>query len=126
MLENTYDITMQQGSDYELTMAVKDSFGNTKNLTSYSARMQIRPSYSSTVISSELSTANGEILIYGANGTIKLALTADRTAAIRVDLTGKGKPPSSTYVYDLELIDGDGKVSKLLYGNAIIYGEVTR
>ena len=37
-----------------------------------------------------------------------------------------GKPPKTTYVYDLELIDGDGRVSKLLYGDVNVYGEVTR
>jgi hypothetical protein len=36
------------------------------------------------------------------------------------------KPPRSVYVYDLELTDNEGKVSKLLYGDVTVYGEVTR
>jgi hypothetical protein len=42
-----------------------------------------------------------------------------------VDLSN-GKPPKSMYVYDLELIDGSNNVSKLLYGDVTVYGEVTR
>jgi hypothetical protein len=30
------------------------------------------------------------------------------------------------YVYDLELIDPANVVSKLLYGDVVVYGEVTR
>ena len=37
-----------------------------------------------------------------------------------------GKPPKSLYVYDLELVDSASKVSKLLYGDVTVYGEVTR
>jgi hypothetical protein len=37
-----------------------------------------------------------------------------------------GKPPRSTYVYDLELIDTGNTVSKILYGDVTVYGEVTR
>jgi hypothetical protein len=41
-------------------------------------------------------------------------------------MESSSKPPRSTYVYDLELIDGAGKVSKLLFGDVVVYGEVTR
>jgi hypothetical protein len=125
MLGSQYDLEIQQGSTFELYLTVKDSAGTTKNLTDYSAQMQIRSSYSSTTVTETLSSASGEIVIGGASGTINLSLSAARTAAIKVDLTNK-KPPRSVYVYDLELTDTNNKVSKLLYGDVTVYGEVTR
>lgn len=126
MLENKYDIIMTQGSTYELLLVVKDAAGNNKNLSNYSARMQMRPSYSSTTVVENLSTANGDIIINTTDSTIRVVLSAERTANIKVDLKGLKKPPYSTYVYDLETIDGNDNVSKLIYGDVTVYGEVTR
>jgi hypothetical protein len=125
MTGSQYDITMQQGSTFELSLAVKDASGNTKDLTDYSAEMQIRSSYSAANPTETLSTSGGEITISGNTGMINISLSAARTAAIKVDLANK-KPPRSIYVYDLELEDNDGKVSKLLFGDVTVYGEVTR
>lgn len=125
MQGSQYNIEMQQGSTFELYLTVKDSLGVTKNLSSYSAAMQLRSAYSSSSIAESLSTDTGEITIAGPQGKINLALSSARTANIKVDLSNK-KPPYSQYVYDLELTDGDGKVSKLLYGDVTVYGEVTR
>ena len=122
---NKYNITIWQGATFGLVITVKDSAGNTMNLTSYSARMQIRSAYNSGSATESLTSSNGEIAISPATGNLTLELAASRTANISVDLTN-GKPPKSIYVYDLELIDGNGKVSKLLYGDAVVYGEVTR
>jgi hypothetical protein len=122
---NKYNITIWQGATFGLLITVKDSAGNTMNLTNYTARMQIRSAYNSGSAAESLTTSNGEISISAATGNVTLELAASRTANLSVDLTN-GKPPKSTYVYDLELIDGVGKVSKLLYGDAVVYGEVTR
>lgn len=125
MLENRYDLEMQQGSTFELYLTVKDSSNVVRNLTGYSATMQIRSSYSSSTITETLSSDSGEIVIADVQGKINLSLSATRTAAIKVDLSNK-KPPRSTYVYDLELTDNVGKTSKLMYGDITVYGEVTR
>lgn len=126
MEDNRYNITMWQGSTFNLVITVQDADGNAQNLTSYSARMQIRPSYDSGAITESLTTANGEITITAANGNVALALSATRTANIYVDPLGSTKPPKTTYVYDLELIDNANTVTKLLYGDVIVLAEVTR
>lgn len=126
MEDNRYNITMWQGSTFNLVITVQDADGNAQNLTSYSARMQIRPSYDSGIVTESLSTANGEITITAANGNVALALSATRTANIYVDPLGSTKPPKTTYVYDLELIDNANTVTKLLYGDVIVLAEVTR
>lgn len=126
MLDNNkYNLTMWQGSTFGLSITVKDSTGAVQNLTSYSARMQMRPSYDSGTVTETLTSANGEIVITANTGTVNLTLAATRTANISVDMTN-GKPPRSSYVYDLELVDSGNTVSKILYGDVTIYGEVTR
>ena len=124
--DNKYNLTMWQGSTFGLAITVKDANNAVQNLTSYTARMQIRPGYNSGTVTETLTSANGEILITAATGNVSIELAASRTANIAVDMDSPSKPPKSTYVYDLELIDGAGKVSKLLFGDVIVYGEVTR
>ena len=122
---NKYNLEMWQGATFSMVITVKDATANVQNLTSYTARMQMRTSYGAATPTETLTTANGEITITGAEGNVALELAASRTANIPVDYNN-GKPPKSTYVYDLELIDNAGKVSKLLYGDVNVYGEVTR
>lgn len=121
---NKYTLTIWQGSTFGLTLTVQDSAGSNISLTGYSARMQIRSAYNSGTATETLSTANGEITI--ANSNITISLAASRTANIYVDLNSSSKPPKTMYVYDLELVDNANTVSKLLYGDVIVYGEVTR
>jgi len=123
---NRYNISIWQGATFGLTITVKDVAGNASNIAGYSARMQIREAYDSALPTETLTTANGEITITGAEGNVAIELAATRTANIFVDLTGPGKPPKKTYVYDLELIDTANVVSKLLYGDVLVYAEVTR
>ncbi len=123
---NKYNLKLFQGSTFGLTITVKDAAGNVSNLTNYTARMQIREGYDSDSATETLTTANGEITITGAEGNVALQLAATRTANIYVDLSSPGRPPKKTYVYDLELIDSSNVVSKLLYGDFIVYAEVTK
>ena len=126
MLDNNkYNLTMWQGSTFGLSITVKDANNAVQNLTNYTARMQMRPSYDSGTVTETLTSANSEIVITANTGTVNLTLAATRTANISVDMTN-GKPPRSSYVYDLELIDSGNTVSKILYGDVTVYGEVTR
>lgn len=124
--DNKHNIKIWQGATFGLTITVKNPDKTVMNLTSYTARMQIRSSYASGTVLESLTSSNGEITITAANGKLDLALAAERTANIAVDLNSTTKPPKSVYVYDLELVDNAGTVTKLLYGDAIVYGEVTR
>lgn len=123
--DNKYNLEMWQGATFGMTITVKHANNTVQNLTGYSARMQMRTSYDAAAATESLTSSNGEIVITAAEGNVSLELAATRTANIPVDLTN-GSPPKTTYVYDLELIDGGGKVSKLLFGDIDVYGEVTR
>jgi len=123
--DNKYNLEMWQGATFSMTITVKDATGNVQNLTGYTARMQLRTSYAAGSATESLTSSNGEITITAAEGNLAFSLAATRTAAIPVDLNN-GKPPKTVYVYDLELVDDGGIVSKLLYGDVNVYGEVTR
>lgn len=125
MPQNNYNIELNQGDTFSLNLTVKNPSGSLKNLTGYTAAMQLRPSYSSNTVTESLSTANGEISINTSSSTVSLTLSAARTAAIKVDMDA-GIPPRTRYVYDIELSDSSNTVTKLMYGEVIVYGEVTR
>jgi hypothetical protein len=112
----SHDLTIPAGATYSQTLNWKTgspaAFVNTTNFT---ARMQLRTSYSAASASLELTTANGRISLTNA-GVITLSLTATETAALA----------AGRYVYDLELVSSGGQVTRLLEGVVTVSPEVTR
>lgn len=121
-----YDMKVEQGSTFDLTLVWNDPNNSPRNLTGYSAQMQIRTEYDSDTVIDTLSSANGEITLFANTGTIAIDYTAQRTANLPVDLSSSSLPPVSRFVYDLEITAPDGKVTKLIRGYVIASGEVTR
>ena len=115
-LGNRFDIEINQGATYELTVTWKDSTGAAINLTGYSARMQVRETYSSASTIVSLTNGSG-ITLGGAAGTIAILISATTTAALTAPFSG---------VYDLELVSAGGVVTRLLQGAATVTPEVTR
>ena len=112
----SHDLTIPAGATYSQTIHWKTvspaAFVNTTNFT---ARMQLRTSYSAASASLELTTANSRISLTNA-GVITLSLTATETAALA----------AGRYVYDLEMVSSGGLVTRLLEGVATVSPEVTR
>ena len=111
-----YDLEFNQGASYTKTFTWKDGDGVAVNLTSYTARMQVRQSVSATEVLLELTTENGRLTLGGSAGTITLALTPATTAGI---VWRRGR-------YDLELVAPDGGVTRFLEGQIVVSREVTR
>jgi len=111
----TYDITADQGATYSIVITYKDNNGNPINLTGYTARMQLRASYTTAVASLTLTTENGRISLGGALGTITL----------NIDATTMETLEAKTYVYDLELINGS-TVIRLIQGLFVNRPNATR
>lgn len=108
------DLVMYQGAswDYQLTWNVSNA---PVDLTSYTARMQVRPTYDSTAVALSLTTGSG-ITLGGTAGTILLEASAVTTAGVA----------EGQYVYDLELVTASNGVTRLVGGNFIVDPEVTR
>lgn len=114
-MANLYNVTIDQGSDWYLTVTYKNPNGTPINLTGYTAALQLRslPESPSAVLS--LSTGSG-ITITGATGVVDIHATATQTRAI----------DEGTYYYDLEITSPATIVTRLIQGQAVVSPEVTR
>ena len=112
----SHDLTIPAGATYSQTLNWKTgSPAAFVNTTGFTARMQLRTSYSAASASLELTTVNGRISLTNA-GVITLSLTATETAALAAGRS----------VYDLELVSSGGQVTRLLEGVVTVSPEVTR
>jgi len=110
------DLQIPQGATYSQVINWKTGSTPTfVNTTGFSARIQLRTSYTAASASLELTTANSRISITNA-GVITLSLTATETAALA----------AGRYVYDLEMVSSGGLVTRLLEGVVTVSPEVTR
>jgi hypothetical protein len=115
MAASNYNLLIEQGATFSLSIVWKDSDEVPVDLTGYSARMQIRPFLVSQDVLLELTNQAG-IVLGDDQGTITIEATAEQTEAIG----------SRRGVYDLELESADGTVTRLLQGAVTISREVTR
>ena len=126
MRAGKYDITCEQGATFIRTLAVlqpdleNDPTGETfeiMDLTGYTARMQVRRTLEDLAKLFELTTENGslDVTFQDQSNIIRIYLPAEVTAS--VDTSG---------VYDLELVNQGGEVSRLVEGKFIVVPEVTR
>jgi len=114
MTPGKYNMICPQGATFakQLTYAID---GDPVDLTTYTARMQVREKHTSKTAVVSLTTENGGIALGDDEGTIDLYIADENTANIS----------AKDYVYDLELISS-GEVYRLLEGKFIVTPEVTR
>ena len=108
----TYNITIDQGSDFALDMTVKES-GVPRDLTGFQARAQIRTKKTSTALTAEFVCTVPDAV----NGNILMSMDNAVTEALE----------PGRYFYDLEIYSaGDASVTRILEGRAEVRAEVTR
>jgi hypothetical protein len=104
------NIYIDQGSTFSTTVTITDNNGDVVDLTNYTGAGQMRKSYSS-------STAyNFTVNVGNTSGTITLSMTANATANIA----------GGRYLYDVELTNTSGLVSRVLEGIATVNPNITR
>jgi len=110
-----FDITIDQGSDFEITIQVFEDDA-VKNLTGYSARSQLRQKLDASG-ATNFDTTGSQL---DTNGKVKIALSNQTTKDI----------VPGAYVYDIEIFEGtapnETSVTRILQGKATVTGEVTR
>ena len=109
-----YNIVCPQGSTFDLQFTYKIKKFPV-NLTGYTARMQVRESYTSFNTLVSLATGSG-ITLGGKAGTISIFISAVETAAFN----------PNAYVYDLELVSPNQEVIRITEGSFTVTPEVTR
>lgn len=129
MSAGIYDIIIEQGADWRLVMTWQSTAGGPMNLAGYTARMQVRETWASKLKVFDLTTENDRISMDAENGVISLNIPAAITSAVAVNpaktswVDGK---QSQQLVFDLEVIDPAGVVTRLIQGAALFIPEVTR
>lgn len=113
---NTIEINEVNAMDYTAYTSGGVILYNTPvDLTNYTARMDIKDKVGGTSYIELTSTASGGITISNITKTIEIYITAAQTELI--DWTKA--------VYDLEMVNSAGKVTRILGGNIKVVSEVT-
>jgi hypothetical protein len=105
------ELTIDQGATFNTVITVNDGTGVAQNLVGYVARSQMRKSYYSS------SKSSFDVTVTTPNiGEITMAMTAANTA----NLT------PGRYVYDVEIDDGAGEITRIFEGIITVLPNVTR
>ena len=111
-----YDITINQGENYDLTATLLDSVGNPINVSGYLLRGKVKYSYGSTGVLADL----GPTVISATGGIINFNLNAIETASL----------PITVGVYDIErYVSGQSPeitVTRVLQGKVTVNPEATQ
>ena len=89
--------------------------GVTQPFTGASAIMQVRSGPDSSTVVATFTTADGSIVLNETVGRIRIHMSATNTALL----------PVGEYVYDLNVTESDGTVTKLLRGAFVVLDPVT-
>ena len=112
MAAGTYDIVIDQGSDFSIEVAIAEG-GSAVQIATHSVRAQLRPSPSSSTKTADFTCT----ITDATNGKFTVQLSNSQTAAIA----------SGKYYYDVELVNtSSSAVTRLLQGVARVTAEVTR
>ena len=142
----SYNIKAEQGSSWNLYLEYQTSGGTAIDLASYSARMQVRPSATSSNIvlnftgstASSSLTGGGSTGYYvsgttGVSGTGGITLNASTAGVVgttggiylSADAVAMSNTLSGEHRYDVELVNGT-TVTRLVEGEFKIQSEITR
>jgi hypothetical protein len=121
-----YNITCEQGSTFNRLIEIEepdleaDPTGETFapfNLENYTARMQVRRTIDSSSVLVYLTTENGGLEVNPGAQTNQIRIYMDDSVTASINSSG---------VYDLEIEDAAGTVSRVLQGSFTLSPEVTR
>ena len=104
------NLTIDQGSDFNSNIDVTDASGTVIDLSSYTLRGQIRKSYSSTTAVDFTASTTSQ------TGQIQISLTSTQTGAMK----------HGRYVYDVEIENSVGIVTRVLEGQVEVTPRVTK
>lgn len=105
------ELTIDQGSDFDLTLfIIDDSINQKANLSGYTVRSRLKKNYAANTYASFTTT-----VINGVEGIINISINAHSTSAMK----------AGRYLFDVEVEDRTGRVTRILEGIATITPEVT-
>lgn len=118
-----YDIRIKQGDEFTLEFTLFNVDPETeaktaRDITGYTAKMQVRQRYNSPDFLVEATTEDeaNTIELGDDAGTVKVTMPPATTAALNF----------KEALYDIDLINAEGKPERILGGTAYLEKEVTR
>ena len=115
-----YEIHIDAGADYVMTVSQEDTAGTAIPLTGFTARMMLKSTYTDTTpLISLTSEVGGGLTINEAAGEIEVFIEDTDTATLCTDEVTEG-------VYDLEIESPAGVVTRLIGGPWFAYPEATK
>lgn len=115
MVENVYNFLLLKGATFRLPILWEETEGTPKDLTGYTARMDIRTQIEDEDRVLRIDSTSG-ITITPEEGKVELYISPAQTTEF----------PGTTLYYDLELVDDSGDVDRILQGIITLSPEVTR
>ena len=123
MAAGIYNFTIEQGTTFKRTFKYKTSTGTAISLEDHAVRMQIRKTVESSSPVLTVTESDG-------NGTPATSFNVSTTVPNEFELTISKEDTSAmsfnTAVYDIEIQDASGVVTRLLQGKIKLSKEVTR
>jgi len=104
------NLIIDQGTDYSTTINLADNEDSPIDLEGYTGRAQIRKYYTS------LTAYDFQVDVTANTGQVTLSMVSNLTAQI----------PNGRYVYDINLIDENGIVSRIMEGLVTITPSATK
>lgn len=111
------NLTVYQGADYQQSLEVRDESSVLMDLTGYTFRGQAKVAYADAnpVLEFEFTLRD-----QGTEpGVVDMRITAADTSALSIS-------KRTTYKYDIEMVDTDSIVRRVVEGNIDLHPEVTK
>lgn len=125
--DGTVDLVGRQGTTWELFLTLKNPDGTPMNITGYTFRGQFRTSYQAAektdFVCGIVSAGEGRMSVSAAEQVT--SGTAAYKESINAAKLGIYKG-AGVYVYDIEMVDVSGRVSRLLEGKLYVDPEATK
>jgi hypothetical protein len=123
------DISIEQGTTFELKMTLKDELGARIDLTGHTFQGQVRKTYSDSTVQANFSFTLADQTNPATKGDVLASLTPAQTTALAVNPAEEGSVdrPDTPMIYDIESqILPSGHRYRWLQGKANISPEVTK
>ena len=104
------NLYIDQGTSFSTVVTITDNNGDPIDLTGYQGASQIRKTYSSST------SYPFDVLVGNTSGTVTLSMSANATANIA----------GGRYLYDVELTDTGGLISRVFEGIVTVNPNITR
>jgi hypothetical protein len=111
MSAGIHNFTLDQGATFNRQLTIKEN-NSPLNLTGYTGAIQLRSSYDASTVALSVTVA----VTNATQGILTISASSSSTTALTEGI----------YVYDLEITNSSGTVTRLLQGQITVSPEVTR